>query len=256
MTDLPADAISAVATPARLPLRDRCRAAGFAALGRCLIAATGLTMRLRVPHENHLVRIRRLGPGPVLVGLWHGHFIPFIRYGRHSDVVVVVSRSRDGEILARILHGEGCTTVRGSSSRGAVASVAELVRKVRDGSDAAIAVDGPRGPRHQAKPGIILASKMTGVPILPVGAAFSRAFAAGSWDRLQIPHPFARVVVCADEPILVPPDADDAAVERYRVDLEAAIGRATAAAEALVRDREAFARLPAFRGMAWTRVGR
>lgn len=207
----------------RLTAADRRRAAIFGALARVVLRSLGATTRLRTVNESKLPGYRRLGPGPLLFALWHGDYFPIFHYARQSRLYIIVSRSPDGEILARIVEAAGYRTVRGSTSRGATRAMIDLARVVKGGADAAIAVDGPKGPAFVVKAGIVLLAKMTGCPIVPLGAAMSRYKQFASWDRFRLPLPSARALVIAGEPILVPGDASTELIEARRVELDASM---------------------------------
>jgi len=120
--------------------------------------------------------------------------------------VVMVSHSRDGEIQAAAMRALGFTVVRGSSSRGAARALASVVKKLREPrTDAAFAVDGPRGPYGVAKPGALACAKRARALVIPAGAAATRAWIARrAWDRFVLPRPFSRVEI-----VLGPPARDD-----------------------------------------------
>jgi hypothetical protein len=210
---------------------DRVRAAVFAGLGRAAASTAAAMMRVRGRGESSVAEYRRLGPGHLLFALWHGDFLPVTLYGRGQGVCVVVSSSPDGEILARLLRGYGYRAVRGSNRRGGLRSMVELARAVRRGADAAVAVDGPRGPALVAKAGIVVVARLTGCPIVPLGVAFDRYKQFASWDSFRYPLPFARVVLTAGDPILV---TRDDPVEARRRELQAALQAARRRAERLV----------------------
>jgi lysophospholipid acyltransferase (LPLAT)-like uncharacterized protein len=178
------------------------------------------TVRHRSEGEAALGSYRGLGPGSLLFAMWHGDYFPVFSYARDSDVCVIVSRSPDGEILSQLLTGRGYRVVRGSNTRGATRAMIDLARVVNEGHDAAIAVDGPRGPADRVKPGIVLLSKVTGCPIVPLGAGISRHKRFASWDRFQVPLPFSRTVISVGEAIQVPPDASTELVEQKRREVE------------------------------------
>ena len=210
------------------------------------------TTRLRTVGEARLPGFRRLGPGPLLFALWHGDYFPIFQYARHSRLYIVVSRSPDGEILSRVLAAAGYRTVRGSTSRGATRVMVDLAKLVRGGADAAIALDGPKGPRLVVKPGIVLLAKLTGCPIVPLGAALSRYKQFGSWDRFRLPIPPARAVVTAGTPIQVPPDASGGLIEERRAELEASMLAVRDRAHELIA-RPRFKRAERPRGFASSR---
>jgi lysophospholipid acyltransferase (LPLAT)-like uncharacterized protein len=141
----------------------------------------------------------------------------------NGDVVVMTSRSFDGEYISRVLQRFGYGTARGSSTRGAVGAMIEMVRLMRQGRPAAFTIDGPKGPRHIAKIGAVLLAKKTGQPVLPVSITPARFRQISSWDWLQIPGMWTRALAEIAPPIFVPADADEAALESYRVELQAAL---------------------------------
>jgi lysophospholipid acyltransferase (LPLAT)-like uncharacterized protein len=207
----------------RLSRADHVRAAIFSSAVLAAIWAIERTLRHRSVGEAAMRSYRRLGPGRLLFAMWHGDHFPIFSYARDSGVCVVVSRSPDGEILARLLRRRGHRVVRGSPTRGATSAMINLARVVNEGCDAAIAVDGPRGPVHQAKPGIVLLAKITGCPIVPLGVGMSRSKTFGSWDGFRLPLPFSRTVIAVGDAIRVPPDASSDLIERKRVELERAL---------------------------------
>jgi lysophospholipid acyltransferase (LPLAT)-like uncharacterized protein len=156
----------------------------------------------------------------VIYAFWHGHLLYLMHRYRGSGVYILVSQSRDGEVLSRILRHFGLPTIRGSSSRGGRRSLLELVRRVRAGASAGIAPDGPRGPRHQAQLGIITLARLSEVPIVPVAVGARWKIVFQSWDRFLLPLPGSRVVVAYGEPVVVPSDADAALLEQKRQELE------------------------------------
>ncbi len=170
--------------------------------------------------ENHRESSQTQGQGGLIFALWHGPHFPVLYAGRDRGLYVVASRSADGEMLARVLERFGYRTVRGSSGRGGTRALIDLARHVNAGDDAVLAVDGPRGPIYQVKPGIILLAKLTGAPIIPITGSLARYKEFKSWDRFRLPYPFTRAIVASGKPMFVPSDADDAMIEAKRVELE------------------------------------
>jgi lysophospholipid acyltransferase (LPLAT)-like uncharacterized protein len=133
--------------------------------------------------------------------LWHDEFFPVVHVRKQLNIVTVVSPSRDGDLLARVLRTLKLRTARGSSTRGGTGALLEAARLMReDNIHACLTVDGPLGPRHQAKPGAFFLAWHAGAHIAPIRAVFSRSFRARSWDRFQIPLPFSRVTVIFGTP--------------------------------------------------------
>lgn len=136
--------------------------------------------------------------------LWHDELFPLMRMQKQLRIVTLVSASRDGEWLAVLLEKLGLRTVRGSSSRGganALLAAARMMKK--DHIHACITVDGPRGPRHKAKEGAIMLGHQAEAYISPVRIIMQPSLRVASWDRFQIPLPFAKVRVIHGQPWLV-----------------------------------------------------
>jgi lysophospholipid acyltransferase (LPLAT)-like uncharacterized protein len=184
-----------------------------------LVKAIGVTWRVQVVRGDleRNVRARRRN---VIYAFWHGHLLYLMYRYRGSGVYILVSQSRDGEMLSQILRYFGLPTIRGSSSRGARRSLLELVRRARAGASAALAPDGPRGPRHRAQSGIITLAQLTEIPIIPVAVGARWKIEFQSWDRFLLPLPYSRVVVAYGEPVVVPRDADASLLEQKRQELE------------------------------------
>ena len=143
----------------------------------------------------------------------------------------MTSRSKDGEYIARFIQRFGYGAVRGSSTRGAVGALVELVKLMRTGCPAGFSIDGPKGPKYVAKMGALLLSKKTGNPVLPFSLTPRRRVTISSWDELQIPLPFTKVLVEFEAPIYVSNDADEKALQTKRDELQQALDRVTASGE-------------------------
>jgi lysophospholipid acyltransferase (LPLAT)-like uncharacterized protein len=158
----------------------------------------------------------------VLYAHWHGDELLLISAYRHSRMAIMASRSKDGELQTRFLQGLGYHVVRGSSSRGGAGGLKGLVDAVtKEGWNASLAVDGPRGPVYQVKGGIVKLAQVTGCEIIPGAAAASRRLVfKKAWNKAFLPLPFSKCVVVYCESIKVPKEADDAELERLRLRLE------------------------------------
>ncbi|MBI3329140.1 MAG: lysophospholipid acyltransferase family protein [Nitrospinae bacterium] len=184
------------------------------------------TLRVQVLRADIENTLRAQGR-TVIYAFWHGQLLYLMHHYRGSGVRILVSHSQDGELLSRILQRFGLPTIRGSSSRVKRRNLLELVRETRDGASAAIAPDGPRGPRHRAQSGIIALARLTGVPIVPVAVGARWKVEFHSWDRFRLPLPFSRVVLAYGEPVFVPSHADVALVEQKRRELESKLLKLT-----------------------------
>lgn len=184
-----------------------------------LISFVGMTLRYEIEGEENRSAISIAGKVPIYA-LWHDRIFAGTYFLRGLKLVVLTSKSFDGEYIARFLTRFGFGTVRGSSSRGGVRGLVEMIKLMRNGLPMAFTLDGPRGPRHIAKSGAVVLAKKTGNPLLPFITLPTRFYTVKSWDRLQIPLPFTRVKVIFGEPIYIPANAEDAEVESARAHLQ------------------------------------
>jgi lysophospholipid acyltransferase (LPLAT)-like uncharacterized protein len=173
-----------------------------ARIGSLVLRALAHTWRVEFVNAGvvHDLRERRQ---PFIYVLWHGQLLPLLWTHRDRSIAVIISEHRDGEIIARIAHSLGFRTVRGSTSRGAARALLAASREIEGGHDLAVTVDGPRGPAGVVTPGAPVIAHRTTAPMVPTAASASRAWRLRSWDRFQIPKPFARVVVVYGAPITV-----------------------------------------------------
>ena len=197
----------------------RWEAAAIAALGYPVIALLGATLRWRAEGLEHLDAVTNSGQQPVLA-FWHGRILPATYYFRRRGIVVITSENFDGEWIANIIERFGYGTARGSTSRGARKALLQLTRDMAAGKAAAFTIDGPRGPARVAQAGAVWLSKATGNPVVPFHIETSRYWTLDSWDRTQIPKPFATAALVVGAPFTVASDADARAIEIARVALE------------------------------------
>jgi lysophospholipid acyltransferase (LPLAT)-like uncharacterized protein len=149
---------------------------------------------------------------------------------------VITSENFDGEWIARIIRRFGYGTARGSTSRGGARALVQLRRALASGRPAGFTIDGPRGPARVAQAGAAWLAGATGHPILPFHIEADRAWTMRSWDRTQIPKPFATVALAVGEPFDVPANADGGAVEEARLKLEHRLQALEARANELLSD--------------------
>jgi len=191
----------------------------------------GYMMGVRIYVDRRLTREPVRPGGPVISAFWHGHMlIPLVIF-RNRPITVLVSRSRDGERIARVARHFGLGAVRGSTSRGASVAMKELFQLARKNSThIAVTPDGPRGPRHQVAPGVIYLAQKTGLPILPMAVGLDRYWVPPSkWDEFLVPRPFAQGLVRAGELFWVPAELSSEQMEQYRQRLQDEMGALTRA---------------------------
>ena len=192
-----------------------------------LIALLFRTVRYEIDDPHGVLSARRDPSEPLLFAFWHNRILlmaPFYRKYIGRPSVVMISRSRDGEIIARTIGHFGLGTARGSTSKKGVSALREVIRKVEEGCDLGITPDGPRGPRGVVQPGIVQIAGTTGRPIVPLIPCYDRKRVLRSWDRFQVPALFARCRLTVGAPIRIPADLPDEALERACRDLEKALG--------------------------------
>jgi lysophospholipid acyltransferase (LPLAT)-like uncharacterized protein len=173
-------------------------------LGWLLVLGLGRSARIRMIGREKVDELRRQGK-PILFALWHGRILLPIFVHRGEGICAMVSRHRDGEMIAQLLHRLGYRTVRGSSGKGGHEAFWELVRALREGSDGAIIPDGPTGPRHRLKPGVLFLAQQAEAVIVPATFSSSRMIQFNSWDRFTIWLPFSRCILWYGDPIVIPP---------------------------------------------------
>lgn len=170
-------------------------------------------------------RFRHEGASPVpapphcagyILAIWHQNLFAGILAQTGRRHVVIISRSRDGDPVSLLCTRLGHCVTRGSSRKGETdkggrEAKDQMIEVLRSGVPGAITVDGPRGPAHVVKPGIIDMARATGLPIVPYLAIASHYWSLKSWDAFRVPRPFSRIDVIYGAPVAVPPDTDYAA---------------------------------------------
>ncbi len=202
----------------RQSARKRAEVSAIAGLGYPLLRTIGSTWRWKVSGVEQIEAIGARGLHPIY-SFWHGRIFPATIYFQRRGIVVITSENYDGEWIARIIQKFGYGTARGSTSRGGPRALLQMVRDVKS-KGVAFTLDGPRGPAEVAQPGAVWLAKATGNPLLPFHAEAASSWTLKSWDRTQLPKPLTTVAMAIGEPLFVPRDADEAALERWRQQLE------------------------------------
>jgi len=180
-----------------------------------------------------LVGSEEFKPEPCVFVFWHGKLLPIVCCFRDSNAYGLVSRSRDGELLYSALKRLGFGAVRGSSSRGQIASAASLVRLLKEGHYVALAPDGPKGPRWKAQTGAVAIAKLAGVPIIPIGCGVKRKIVFNSWDKFELPLFLSRIAFVVGKAA----DAASDDIEKLRDELERELTRVTLLAEKIANQK-------------------
>jgi lysophospholipid acyltransferase (LPLAT)-like uncharacterized protein len=179
-------------------------------------------IRIRAINENIILDYLHSG-GKGIAALWHQR-IPLVltyarRFGEFAPMVMI-SQSRDGDMIAEVCRLLNFRPVRGSSSRGGREALAAIVAEFATQRAAVHAVDGPQGPRGIVKPGLIRMAQLSGASIVSLTVSVNRAWVLKSWDRCLIPKPFSTIVIHWDDLIPVPYSLDDTAFETLRREFE------------------------------------
>ncbi|MDP7162030.1 MAG: lysophospholipid acyltransferase family protein [Phycisphaerae bacterium] len=184
---------------------------------------------------------------------WHETILLPLYTHCRLGFAVLVSRHRDGELIAQVMRMFRGYTVRGSTTRGAVAGLLGMIRHQRS-RHLGITPDGPRGPRRVVQEGAVYLASRSGMPLVPTGYAFADCWRAGSWDRMALPRPFRRARAVAGRPIRVPADLDRRQIEQYRLRVQTAMEEVQARAESLAASGRTVAGLePVREVLAWQR---
>ena len=155
-------------------------------------------------YDNYREIVRK--NGPVILSLWHEDFLSCVYFYRYNNNIAAnTSLSKDGDILTKILDSLGYKAIRGSSSRGGARVILEAIKKLKEGVTVALAVDGPKGPVREIKPGIIKIAQKTGAPIVAMNWAYNNTIRLNSWDKTRIPLPFSKSVVHIGKPLFINP---------------------------------------------------
>jgi lysophospholipid acyltransferase (LPLAT)-like uncharacterized protein len=158
---------------------------------------------------------------PFILAFWHGRLLMMPKaWQKGVPIHMLISSHRDGRIIADAVGHFGIASIAGSSSKGGGAALRLMVKTLKRGDCVGITPDGPRGPAMRASQGIAVTARLAGVPILPLSYATRRRRLISSWDRFHLAFPFTTGIFLWGAPIEIPADADETALERYRLLVE------------------------------------
>jgi lysophospholipid acyltransferase (LPLAT)-like uncharacterized protein len=211
--------------------RDRLVIRSIGLLAYLVLRIIGPTIRFELANLESEEKVISAGRQPIY-SFWHDRMVISAYFFRHRRIIVLSSQSFDSEYTARFIQRFGIGIIKGSSTRGGVSGLVNMIRAMRAGATTAFTVDGPKGPRYEAKSGPVLLAKKTGNPMLPFTIEIKRSWQIKSWDRLQIPMPFTKAKVIFASPIYVSAESADDELESKRVELQTALDRLVAEGEA------------------------
>jgi lysophospholipid acyltransferase (LPLAT)-like uncharacterized protein len=208
--------VSGIVVPQKLSFGQRFAASTIYFLARTLMA----TWRFDSSSKGPLVKAK----GPVIFCIWHNRLAismsAYFRFGEElwpaPGLAAMISASKDGGLLAEVLQKFGVQPVRGSSSRRGRQALLESTTWLQKNYNVAITPDGPRGPCYEVQDGIISLAQVTGVPIVTVSAIIRGKIKLRSWDKFQVPMPFAKCTIVFGDIIHVPRDISAEEKEQLR----------------------------------------
>ena len=172
---------------------------------------------------THIIEVENPNTSPCIYAMWHRNQCAIYGFQNKPKISVLVSKSKDGDVVARGIKPMGFKLVRGSKGRkGAVEATKQMIEVLKNGEMCAMMVDGPRGPAGIVKDGVIKIAKLSGAPIVPVcwHSTNFNWIKLPSWDGLRMPIGDVRLINLYGKPIYVSEDADDEAIEAARLQLQ------------------------------------
>ena len=189
-------------------------------IGLLIVKIISSTYRIRIVKPEIEQNVLSRGQIPIYAS-WHQRFFPGITFfAKRKPISIIISQSRDGEFISRIVNMLGFQPVRGSSSRGGGKALNEICEMAHRGHRIGHIVDGPRGPFSVVKPGLIKIAQISGMPIIPTITSAENKWVFNSWDRFIVPKPFSRVIIRLGNEIYVPKKLQGLAFEKKRLSIE------------------------------------
>ena len=195
------------------------------------------TTRWSIEHSERVEPIIKGGKG-VIALTWHSRFLMLTSAWKKSyqKPHVLISRSRDGNVVAHAAQFLGLDTIRGSSKKaakdkGGAKAGQDIVEAIENNGCVVITPDGPRGPYQRIVQGPIRLARLTGAPLMPCAFAIKNRKQLGTWDKLIMPFPFGRGKIIWGTPVYIPADADEADLELYRGEIESEMNELLAEAD-------------------------
>ena len=169
----------------------------------------------------------------MIIAFWHNQLLtmPLFYFGRRFGLSTLISLSKDGELASRIVRRWGIGTVRGSSHRGGIAALKEMLRLSKDSCHhIALTPDGPKGPPFVVKDGPLILAMRSGRSITPLAVAYQRYAQMKSWDGFLLPFPFTKAYFVCGDPVHITEEDNPEGLDRARARLTAALHETNALA--------------------------
>ncbi len=163
-----------------------------------------LITKLEIQNKDCLLKM--MAKGQILFAFWHGRqFIPLNPH-RNKNVALLISKSKDGDLSSNVMSRLGYKVFRGSSNRGGAKALVELIKALKEGYNIGFAVDGPRGPIYEAKPGLLFLAQKKQLPIILVASSAKKFWKLKAWDEFLIPKPFTKIFIRYSGPFIIKND--------------------------------------------------
>ena len=215
----------------------------FPYIGILIVKIISSTYRIRMMNPEIERDILKRGQIPIYAS-WHQRFFPGITlFASRKPISIMISQSKDGELIARIVNVLGWYPVRGSSSKGGRQALRELKKLVHEGYKVAHIVDGPTGPPGVVKPGLLIIAQASGMPIVPVITSAEKKWVFNSWDRFMVPKPFSRVIIRFSDEIPIPIKLERSDFEEKRSSIENTLKKLYIETDAIWSNRDEVDRL-------------
>ena len=192
----------------------------FSYIGLFIVKIISSTYRIRIINPEVERDILKRGHVPIYAS-WHQRFFPGITFlASRKPISIIISQSKDGELISRIVNILGWYPVRGSSSKGGRQALRKIKKLVHEGCKVGHIVDGPTGPLGVVKPGLLLIAQASGMPIVPSIVSAEKKWVFNSWDRFMVPKPFSRVIIRFSDEIRIPRKLQQSDFEEKRSSIE------------------------------------
>lgn len=215
----------------------------FPYIGLVVIKIISWTYKIRVMNLDIEKDILKRGHIPIYAS-WHQRFFPgIVFFATRKPISIMISQSRDGELISKIVNVLGWHPVRGSSSKGGGQALRDITKLVRKGYKIAHIVDGPRGPLGDVKPGLLVIAQASGMPIVPTITSAEKKWVFNSWDRFMVPKPFSRVIIRFSDEIHIPRKLKGDDFEKKRSSIEETLKKMYVETDAIWSNQEEVDRL-------------
>jgi lysophospholipid acyltransferase (LPLAT)-like uncharacterized protein len=199
-------------------------------LGSLFVKFIGWTTKIDFIDRHYEEELKKNGTR-IIYTFWHNRMFILCYFYRNRGLRILVSPSRDGEYTTRIIEALGYKTIRGSSFLDGRKALNQMIEAVREGHDTGFTPDGPRGPKYEVQPGVVLLAKKTGAAILPIAYDIKKKKIFNSWDNFILPGLFSQAVIIYGCPIFVPDKIRGEEIRGYQNKIKKSLDEIVANAE-------------------------